>query len=46
MSDTLQKETIREGNGIDTVTMDYRGWLYEKNQPDNRGKQYATQGTL
>jgi FK506-binding protein 1 len=47
MPDTLQKETIREGNGIDkpmagdTVTMDYTGWLYEKNQPDNRGKTYG-----
>jgi FK506-binding protein 1 len=43
MSDTLQKETIRDGNGIDkpqagdTVTMDYTGWLYEKGQADNRG---------
>jgi FK506-binding protein 1 len=43
MPDTLQKETTREGNGIDkpqagdTVTMDYTGWLYNKNKPENRG---------
>jgi len=47
MPDTLQKETIREGNGIDkpqagdTVTMDYTGWLYDKNQPNNRGTRYG-----
>lgn len=53
MPETLQKETIREGNGTDkpqagdTVTMDYTGWLYEKNQPDNRGKVYGgTPGIL
>lgn len=45
MSETLQKEVIKEGNGKDkpvagdTVTMDYTGWLYEKNQPKNRGKE-------
>ncbi|ERF76785.1 hypothetical protein EPUS_02324 [Endocarpon pusillum Z07020] len=44
MSETLQKEVISPGNGIDkpkagdVVTMDYTGWLYEKNQPENRGK--------
>jgi hypothetical protein len=44
MPETLQKEVIREGNGTDkpkagdVVTMDYTGWLYEKNEPNNRGK--------
>jgi FK506-binding protein 1 len=44
MPETLQKEVIVEGNGTDkpkagdTVTMDYTGWLYEANQPRNRGK--------
>ena len=44
MSDTLQKEVIRPGNGSDkpkagdTVTMDYTGWLYEADEPNNRGK--------
>ena len=47
MSETLQKEVISPGNGIDkpragdVVTMDYTGWLYEKNQTDNRGKVYG-----
>ena len=47
MTDTLQKEVIRQGNGTDkpkagdTVTMDYTGWLYEAGQPENRGKQYV-----
>ena len=44
MADTLRKEVIWEGNGTDkpkagdTVTMDYTGWLYDNNEPHNRGK--------
>jgi FK506-binding protein 1 len=44
MADTLQKDVIRQGNGMDrplpgdTVSMDYTGWLFEAGQPDNRGK--------
>ena len=39
MPDTLQKATIREGNGIDKpqagniVTMDYTGWLCNTDHP-------------
>jgi FK506-binding protein 1 len=44
MPEELRKEVVREGNGTDkpkagdTVTMDYTGWLEDKNEPDNRGK--------
>jgi FKBP-type peptidyl-prolyl cis-trans isomerase len=44
MADKLQKEAIRQGNGIekpkagDTVTMGYMGWLYQAGEQENRGK--------
>lgn len=50
MSESLQKEVIREGNGIqkpkvgENVTIEYTGWLYDDNQPDKRGKSYVAQG--
>jgi hypothetical protein len=50
MPEELRKEVVREGNGTDkpkagdTVTMDYTGWLEDKNEPDNRGKMYESQG--
>ena len=39
----LQKKLIKEGNKSDypkkgdTVSMEYTGWLYDANKPDNRG---------
>ncbi len=52
MPEALQKEVVREGNGTDkpkagdTVSMDYTGWLYEKDQPEHRGKVYVSQKLL
>jgi FK506-binding protein 1 len=50
MGDTFQKEVVKEGNGTDrpkvgdTVTMHYTGWLCEKSEPENRGKEYEARG--
>lgn len=45
MSQTLQKDVITSGNGVDKpqegdeVTIKYTGWLYDASQPANRGVQ-------
>jgi FK506-binding protein 1 len=42
MSQTLQKQLIRSGNGVDKpkkgdeVTIEYTGWLYDASQAANQ----------
>lgn len=46
MASQFSKNTIKQGDGTtypkvgDTVTMEYTGWLYDENKPQNRGKQF------
>merc|ERR1711939_977306 len=42
----VEKTVIKEGNGSykprkgDTVTMEYTGWLYEPDKPENKGNKF------
>ena len=42
----VEKQVIRSGNGVDIpkkhdeVSMEYTGWLYNANEPNNKGTQF------
>ncbi|KAJ9650373.1 hypothetical protein H2198_010323 [Neophaeococcomyces mojaviensis] len=46
MATSLQKQILREGDNTnypkkgDIVIMEYTGWLYDPNKPNNRGEQF------